>query len=125
MGVFQDTNVEWRGQIGKITPKIPGKSGNFPFLALFFHLSLPRIWLTHPNKNYIFETIMDKAFISQRLKIFYTLKDTPNTSEGFRFVAFVILGILGWVYFDPSPSPLVLGGGTKILCTRRVNISCK
>ena len=29
------------------------------------------------------------------LKIFETLKDTPNTSEGFRFVAFVILEILG------------------------------
>ena len=48
------------------------------------------------------------------LKCFETLKDTPNTSEGFRFVAFVVLEILGWVLFDP---PLVLDVGTKTLGT--------
>ena len=51
------------------------------------------------------------------LKFFETLKDTPNTSEGFRFVAFLVLEILGWVLFDP----LVLGVGTKTLGTRMVN----
>ena len=74
-GVFQDRNVEWmgtfmfQGQIGKIVPKIPGKLDNFPVLPLFFHLSLPKIWLTHPNKNWIVETIKDRAFISQSLAI--------------------------------------------------------
>ena len=51
------------------------------------------------------------------LKFFETLKDTPNTSEGFRFVAFLVLEIQGWVLFDP---PLVLGVGTKTLDARRV-----
>ena len=52
------------------------------------------------------------------LKFFETLKDTPNPSKGFRFVAFLVLEILGgggsfstppwclvWV-----PKPLVPGG---------------
>ena len=57
----------FQGQIGKISPQIPGKLGNFLVLALFFHLSLPKIWLSHPNKNYIFETIKDRDIISQSL----------------------------------------------------------
>ena len=57
----------FQGQIWKISPQIPGKLGNFPVLALFFHLSLPKIWLSHPNKNYIFETTKDRAIISQSL----------------------------------------------------------
>ena len=59
----------FQGQIGKIIPQIPEKLDNFSVLALFFHLSLPKIWLTYPNKNYIFETIKDRAIISQRLAI--------------------------------------------------------
>ena len=46
-----------QGQIRKITSQSPGRLGNFPVLTLFFSLSLPNNWLTHPNKNYIFETI--------------------------------------------------------------------
>ena len=41
------------------------------------------------------------------LKFFETLKDTPNTSEGFRFAAFLVLEIPGWVLFD-SPPPWCL-----------------
>ena len=52
------------------------------------------------------------------LKFLETLKDTPNTFQGFRFAAFVILEILGVVHFDPSP--LVLGVGTQTLGVRRV-----
>ena len=52
------------------------------------------------------------------LKCFETLKDTPNTSKGFIFVAFVVLEILG-VPFRPPP-PLVLGVGAKTLGARRV-----
>ena len=52
------------------------------------------------------------------LKFFETLKDTPNSSEGFRFVAFLVLEILG-VLFDP---PLVLGVGTKTLGARRLKM---
>ena len=44
----------FKGQIGKTTPQTLDRLGNFPILALFFHLSLSKIWLTHPHKNYIF-----------------------------------------------------------------------
>ena len=69
MGVFQDTYVEWMGQIGKITLQIPWKLGNFPVLSIFFQLSLPRIWLTHTNRNYIFETMKDRTIILGSLVI--------------------------------------------------------
>ena len=59
----------FQGQIGKIVPQIPEKLGNFLVLAIFIHVSLPKIWLTHPNKNYIFETVKDRAIISQSLAI--------------------------------------------------------
>ena len=59
----------FQGQIGKITPQIPGKLGNFPVLALFSTLSLPKIWLTYPNKSYSFETTKDRAIISQSLAV--------------------------------------------------------
>ena len=51
------------------------------------------------------------------LKFFETLKDTPNPSKGFRFVAFLVLEILGGSFSTP---PLVLGVGTKTLGARRV-----
>ena len=54
------------------------------------------------------------------LKFFETLKDTPNPSKGFRFVAFLVLEILGGGSFS-TPPPLVLGVGTKTLGARRVN----
>ena len=56
-------------QTGKITPQTPGRLGNFSVLALFLHLSLSKIWLTQPHKSYIFETIKDRAIISQSLAI--------------------------------------------------------
>ena len=55
------------------------------------------------------------------LKFFETLKDNPNTSNGFRFVAFLVLEILGWVLFGPPP-PLVLDVGTKPLGARRLKV---
>ena len=59
----------FQGRSGKITPKTQERLGDSPVLALFFQLSLPYIWLTHPHKKYIFETIKDRAIISQRLVI--------------------------------------------------------
>ena len=39
----------------KQLPLISLEKGQFlPVLTLLFHLSLPTIWLFHPNKNYIF-----------------------------------------------------------------------
>ena len=42
------------------------------------------------------------------LKFFETLKDTPNPSKGFRFVAFLVLEILGGGPFRPPPPPWCL-----------------
>ena len=52
-----------------------------------------------------------------QIEIFETLKDTPNTSQGFRSVAFVVLEILGGSFSTPS---LVFGVDTKTLGATRV-----
>ena len=55
------------------------------------------------------------------LKFFETLKDTPNPSKGFRFVAFLVLEILGGPFRPPTwclvwvPKPLVPGGLSETL----------
>ena len=56
-------------RIGKIAPQTSGRLGNFVVLALFFHLSLPKFWLTGPHKNYTFETIENRAISSKSLAI--------------------------------------------------------
>ena len=55
------------------------------------------------------------------LKFLETLKDTPNTFEGFGFVAFGTLVILVVGPFRPLP-PLVLDVGSKTLGAQRVNM---
>ena len=54
-------------------------------------------------------------------QFFETLKDTPNPSKGFRFVAFLALEILGGSFSTPPPwclvgvlKPLVPGGLSQI-----------
>ena len=70
-GVFRVTKAAWGCLYvsGTNWKKYPLNPGNFPVLALFFHLSFPKIWLTHPHKNYIFEIIKDRAIISQSVAI--------------------------------------------------------
>ena len=46
--------LSFQGKIGTIAPDFPGKITVFPVLTLLFRLSLPKIWLSHPHKNYIF-----------------------------------------------------------------------
>ena len=55
------------------------------------------------------------------LKFLETLKDTPNTFESFRFVAFGILVILVVGPVRP-PSPLVLDVCSKTVGAQRVNM---
>ena len=50
-----------QGKIGKIDPDFPGKMIVFPVLTVLFHLSLPKIWLSHPHKNYISEMSNNRA----------------------------------------------------------------
>ena len=38
----------------------------FPVLTLLFHLSCPKIWLSHPNKSYIFEMSNNRAICQKR-----------------------------------------------------------
>ena len=44
-----------QGKIETIASDFPGKLTVFPVLTIIFHLCLPKIWLSHPNKNYVFE----------------------------------------------------------------------
>ena len=41
-------------KIGIIVPEFPGKMTIFPVLTQLLHLSLPKLWHSHPHKNYIF-----------------------------------------------------------------------
>ena len=43
--------LSFQGKIGTIVPDFPGKMTVFPVLTLLFHLSLPKIRLSHPHKN--------------------------------------------------------------------------
>ena len=40
-------------------PTNPVEIGQFSSFRLIIHFSLPKIWITHPHKNYIFLTIKD------------------------------------------------------------------
>ena len=50
-----------QGKIAIILPATPRKVTFFPVLILFFHPSLPKIWLSHLNKSYIFEMSNNRA----------------------------------------------------------------
>ena len=43
--------VCFRDRSKKLPPQIPGEIGHFSSFDLIFHLSLPKIWLTHHMKS--------------------------------------------------------------------------
>ena len=43
--------LSFQGKIGKTVSYFPGKMTVFPVFTLLFHLSLPKIWLSHPHKS--------------------------------------------------------------------------
>ena len=52
----------FQGKIRKIVPDFPGKNDSFfPVLTLLFHLSLPKIQLSHLHKNYLSEMSNNRA----------------------------------------------------------------
>ena len=53
--------LSFQGKIETIFPAIPGKMTAFPVLTVLFHPSLPKIWLSHLHKNYIFEISNNRA----------------------------------------------------------------
>ena len=54
--------LSFQGKIGRIAPDCPGQmTVIFPVLTLLFRLSLPKIWLSHPHKNFIFEMSNNRA----------------------------------------------------------------
>ena len=61
--------------------------------------------------------MVTKQNFNINLEFFETLKDTPNTYQGFRFVAFLVLEIAG-----RGPFLLVLGVGTKTLGARMIKM---
>ena len=56
-----------QGQIGKIPLQSPGNMNIFPVLTLFFYLSLPKIWLTKPHKDFVFEINKNRTISSKSL----------------------------------------------------------
>ena len=50
-------------KIRAIVPFFPGKMTVFPALTLLFHLSFPKIWLSYPYKNYMFEMSNNRAIL--------------------------------------------------------------
>ena len=70
----KDGFLSFQGKTETIAPDFPGKRTVYPVLTLLFHLPLPKIWLSHPNKNYIFgmnnnRAICWKRFIMLSLKL--------------------------------------------------------
>ena len=66
--------LSFQGKIETIAPDFPGKMTVFLVLTLLFHLSLPKIWLSFPNKNYVLEISINrairwKAFIMLSLRL--------------------------------------------------------
>ena len=52
--------IGWRGMSlfkdeGVIMLKFPWENEHFPGLAQLFHVSIPKLWNTHPLKNYFSE----------------------------------------------------------------------
>ena len=47
--------LSFQDKIETIAPDFPGKMTVFLLFTLLFHLSLPKLWLYQPNKNYISE----------------------------------------------------------------------
>ena len=47
-------HLSFQGKLEQL-PWLPWKNDSFPVLTLFYYLSLPKLWLSHPHKNYIFE----------------------------------------------------------------------
>ena len=53
--------LSFQGKIGNIPSDFLGKMTVFLIFTLIFHLFLPKIWLFHLHKNYIFEMILNRA----------------------------------------------------------------
>ena len=53
--------LSFQGKIGKTVPDFFGKMTVFPVVTLLFHLSLSKIWLSHPHKIYISKMSNNRA----------------------------------------------------------------
>ena len=69
-----------QGQVIKIPLPSTGKVSIFLVLALFFHLSLPRIWHANPHQNFISEINKDRSITSQSLESSLELKIVDSGS---------------------------------------------
>ena len=56
-----------QGQPRKIPCLSDEKMTAFPHLALFFHLSLPKMWHFHPLQNHVFEKYKNTTIITQNV----------------------------------------------------------
>ena len=53
--------LSFQGKLETIVPDFAGKMTVFSSFGPTFPLFLPKIWLSHPNKNYIFEMSNNRA----------------------------------------------------------------
>ena len=53
--------LSFQGKLGTTDTDFPGKMTFFTVLTLLFRLFLPKIGLSHPHKNYIFEMSNNRA----------------------------------------------------------------
>ena len=53
--------LSFQGKIETISPDFPGKMTVFFSFDPTFPLSLPKAWLSHPKKNYIFDMSNNRA----------------------------------------------------------------
>ena len=69
----QECVLSYQGKIGTFVPDFPRKITVFLVLTPHFHLSLPKIWLFHPNIIYFLmsnnRAIRKKSFIMLSLRL--------------------------------------------------------
>ena len=53
--------LSFQGKSGTTVSDFSGKMTVFPVWTLLFCLSLPKIWLSHKHKNYIFEMSSNRS----------------------------------------------------------------
>ena len=63
----KERHLSLQSKFETIAPGFLGKMMVFSSFSLLFHLSLPKIWFSHPHKNYIFGMSNNRAFYWKRL----------------------------------------------------------
>ena len=85
--------LSYQGKIETIALDFP-ENNSFSLLTLLFHVSVPKIWLSHPNKNYIFWNEKQYGYLLEK---FYNVI--------FKTVDLVATWIIGYFRLKSSDFP--------------------